>query len=208
MRAAIWWCTAALALLSGGCMSGPLRDNPGHVAAGGGPTPNPVYIPLGPPAYGAVFEKVIDVVNDYFEIAYSNRYDGRVETHPRVAPGLEQPWKPGNPDYYGRLLASLQTIRHRAVLLIQPADDGGFFVDVKVFREIEDLERPSRANAGAAAFRSDNTLERQFEVVDASVVDSQWVPLGRDVPFEQAILACLAKFDVEVPEAPAPPPSQ
>src|SRR5262245_5581860 len=187
-----------LALLCAGCMSGPLLDNPGRVPSATVPAgANPVYIPLGPLAYGLVFEKVYDVIDDYFEIAYANRYDGRIETFPRISPGLEQPWKPGSPDFHQRLLATLQSIRHRAIVLIQPADNGGFFVDVTVFKELEGVPRPLRATAGSASFRSDNTLERQFEVVDATVVDSSWIPLGRDVKLEQVLVKRLAEFDVK-----------
>jgi hypothetical protein len=208
MWPAAWLCwTGTVALLCSGCMSGPLLDNPGHVAVAG-TCPNPVYLPHGPGAYGQVFEQVLDVVDDYFEIAYANRYDGRIETFPRIAPGLEQPWKPGSPDFAQRLLATLQTIRHRAFVLITPADDGGFFIDVKIYKELEDLEKPTRATAGVAAFRSDATLERQFEVIDATVVDSKWIPLGRDVRLEQCILKRLASFGVSgARPAPAPPPA-
>lgn len=156
---------------------------------------NPVYIPPGtaPDAYDKVFQKVIDVVDDYFEIAYANRYDGRLETYPRVAPGYEQWWKPGNPDHFGRLWATMQTIRHRCFVLIQPADDGGFFVQVTVFRELEDLPKPIRSTAGAAAFRGDETVDRTYEVIDPAVFEPSWAPLGRDIPFEQAILDKLKK---------------
>src|SRR5262245_18377289 len=34
---------------------------------------NPIYVPLGPATYGVVFEQVLDVIDDYFEIAYRNR---------------------------------------------------------------------------------------------------------------------------------------
>jgi hypothetical protein len=149
---------------------------------------NPVFVPLGPPSYGVVFEKVLDIVNDYFEISYSNRYDGRIETYPRIAPGLEQLWKPGSPDGYERLLASFQTIRYRGQVLIQPADDGGFFIQVIVYKELEDLEKPTRATAGAASFRSDPTIERQYEVVDPIVIDHRWIPKGRETHVEQMIL--------------------
>src|SRR5205823_6311637 len=127
------------------------------------------------------------VISRYCEIAYSNRYDGRIEGFPTTAPGLERPWQPGSPDFAQRLLATLQSIRYRVAALITPADDGGFFVDVKVFKELEDLPNPTAATAGAASFRSDNTVERQFEVIDANV-DSHWVPLGRDLKLEQVII--------------------
>src|SRR5688572_16926997 len=160
------WMALAAALLTG-CAVKPLTDNPILIR----PDPNivvdnPVFIPQGPLAYGVVFEKVLDILDDYFEIAYYNRYDGRIETHPRTSPGLEQPWKPGSPDFPQRLEATLQSMRHRALVLIQPADEGGFFIQVTVLKELEDLPRPVRATAGAAAFRSDNTVDRQFEVID------------------------------------------
>jgi hypothetical protein len=79
------------------------------------------------------------------------------------------------------------------MILIQPADDGGFFVTVTVFRELEDLERPVQATAGAASFRSDNTVERQFEVVDPTVFESSWIPKGRNRALEQAILHRLTR---------------
>ena len=78
---------------------------------------------------------------------------------------------------------------------IAPAEGGGYFVDVRVFKELEDLPRPSRSTAGAASFRSDNTVERQFEVIDPTVFESNWIPIGRDTKLEQVLLqkmkACM-----------------
>jgi hypothetical protein len=186
--------TGIVALLLGGCATGPLLDNPILVR----PQPaaaveNPLYVPLGPQGYGAVFEHVIDVIDDYFEISYANRYDGRIETFPRISPGLEQLWKPGTPDFEQRFEATLQTIRHRATVLIQAAEDGGYFVEVTVFKELEDLEKPTRATAGAVTFRSDWSVERQFEVIDPTVFESKWIPLGRNTQMEQAILERIKK---------------
>lgn len=152
---------------------------------------NPVYVPLGPASYGAVFEKVIDVVDDYFEISYANRYDGRIETFPRVAPGFEQFWKQGNPDFNERLHATFQTIRNRAIILIQPAEDGGYFVQVTVYKELEDIPQPQRNTAGAASFRGINTVERQYEVIDPTVFEAKWIPVGNNCPLEQLILQRL-----------------
>jgi hypothetical protein len=184
-----------MAALGGlGCATGPILDNPAFVRLDADVhVENPVFIPQGGHAYGAVFEQVIDALDDYFEISYANRYDGRIETFPRIAPGLEQPWKPGSPDLYQRLYATMQTIRHRASVLIEPAQNGGFFVHVTVYRELEDLPRPTRATAGSASFRSDPTIERQFEVIDPTVFESNWIPIGRDTALEQAILQRLRK---------------
>jgi hypothetical protein len=188
--------TGALGMLTAGCMVGPLQDNPVFIRPDPAVTvENPVWVPsLGVGgAYGKVFEIVLDIVDDYFEIAYSRREDGWIVTFPRLSPGLEQFWKPGTPDCYQRLEATLQTIRHRCEVQIQPAEDGGFFVRVTVYKELEDLERPTRATAGAAAFRSDNTVERQFEVIDPTILDTKWVPQGRNKELEQVILQRIKK---------------
>src|SRR5437764_13187676 len=103
MRRTLWSAVAGmLALLGTGCVSGPLADNPLLFPVDPNLTvENPVFIPQGPwqSSYGQVFEKAIDVLADYFPIKTYNRYDGTLETHPRIAPGLEQPWKPGSPDF-------------------------------------------------------------------------------------------------------------
>lgn len=182
-----------LGLLLSGCASGPILDNPmvlrpnAEVVA----VENPLYVPLGPSAYGAVFEKTLDVVGEYFEVnpAGVSRYDGRIKTYARIAPGFERFFLRGSPDCEQRTLATFQTIRHFAEVEIQVADDDGFFVHVKVYKELEDLARPARATAGAAVFRSDNTVARQFEVVEAGInPETNWIPIGRDHRLEQVIL--------------------
>ena len=186
-----WLAAAALALA--GCSTGPLQENPSLIRPDLLiPQENPLYIPQGPDAYDKVFQKALDVVDDFWEIAYSNRYEGRIETHPSVAPGLEQPWKPGSPDFYQRLLAFFQSIRHRCILVISPADNGGYYIDVKVLKELEDLPSPIRATAGAASFRLNSTIERQFEVIEQPIYESNWIPIGRDFKLEQVILDRLA----------------
>jgi len=177
-----------IAVLSGvGCAGRPLAEAPGLIRADE-ICANPVHLALGPPEYAAVFETCLSVLDDYFEISYANRYDGTIRTHPKIAPGMEQPFKFGSPDLRERLLAMLQTIRYRGEIGIEPAPHGGFNVQVVVYKEVEDLARPIRATAGAASFQSDNTVDRQYEVVDPSVIDANWAPLGRETHLEQAIL--------------------
>ena len=80
-------------LLSAGCLSVPPNDNPLMLRAATGEIENPVVIvpgkPAGPdftraPAYAQVFESVVSVIGDYFEIAYSNRYDGKIISQPKI----------------------------------------------------------------------------------------------------------------------------
>jgi len=189
--------TAGVAVLLGGCASGPLLENPLPLRPTRvGPTENPVYVPQGPLAYACVFEKVYDILQDYWDIGYSNRYDGRIETVPRVAPGIEQWWRPGSPDFYQRLYAFCQSVRHRAIVVITVAEDGGYFIDVKVFKELEDVAVPVRSTAGLATFRMNSTIERQYEIVDAPLIDYNWIPIGRDHLLEQVILERIANFDL------------
>src|SRR5579862_1312884 len=125
MRRLLWTALTGLALgLLPGCATGPLLENP--LSVPGGPViegeANPVFVPQGPISYSKVFEHALDVLTDFgFEILESNAYEGRIETLPRVAPGFLQFLKPGNPDAYERLLATLQSYRHRATVMIQPA---------------------------------------------------------------------------------------
>jgi hypothetical protein len=155
---------------------------------------NPVWIPRPPSDYGAVYETVLQVLWDYgFEIAETNRYSGHVEAVPRIAPGLILFLKPGSPDLYDRFLSSLQTYRHRVTVTIetadpQPADHGGYFVKFIVRKELEDLARPVRSSVGGAVFRSENTVERQNEVIDATYFDSSWIGRGRDTALEQELI--------------------
>lgn len=181
-------CVGIVAAMCGsGCAGRPLAEAPGLIR-NDTVCANPAHLALSPADYAAVFESCLNVLDDYFEISYANRYDGTIRTHPKVAPGLEQPIKFGSPDLRERLLATLQSIRYRGEVTIEPAVDGGFNVQVVVFKEIEDLPRPLRASAGAAAFQSDNTVDRQYEVVDASFIDANWGPLGREPHLERAIL--------------------
>src|SRR5262249_53842212 len=108
---------------------------------------NPVYIPLSD--YGRVFENCLRVLGDYgFTFAESVRYDGRIETEPRTAPGILLILKPGSPSIYERTLATLQAYRHRVTIIIHPADQGGFFLEVVARKELEDLGRPIRSTVG------------------------------------------------------------
>jgi hypothetical protein len=195
MRRTLWtaWTGLALALLSG-CATGPLLDNPLPVtpAPGVEAEHNPLFVPQGPMSYRKVYEHALQVLADFgFEILEANAYEGRIDTLPRIAPGLLNVLKPGNPDPYERLLATFQTYRHRASILIQPAQAGGFFLHVTVFKELEDLPRPVRSTAGAAIFRADNNVERQFTVIDPTVFEANWIPRGRDLEVEQVLLQKL-----------------
>lgn len=178
-------------LLAGGCATAPPLDNPVPVLDRNIPVENPVLVSPGQPtpeAYDEVFNKVVDVLDDYFDLLPPNPYDGRVVTLPRIAPGYEQPWKQGNPDARNRLLATFQTVRQRAVAEIRAGDRGGYLVYVVVEKELEDLPRPTQVRS-AAAFQESPTVDRRPEVVGPDAPAGEgWFRVGRDYALEQLIL--------------------
>lgn len=196
------WLLAPIALAAG-CVAGPWQKETGNPAAKPviGPENlahgNPLFLPVGPQCYSLVFEGSLDVLDEVFDIAYANRYDGRIESYPRIAPGFFQPWQTGSTSGHERLLATFQSIRHRAVLAINAAEDGGFFVDLKVYKELEDLAAPSRTTGAAAAFRNSSTVDREYEILDPNVHDQNWIPLGRDTEMEQLLLGRLSRRSLQ-----------
>ncbi len=185
---AITVCAAALG--SAGCVTAPPLDNP--VTVRSTEIENPVLVSPGQPtaeAYHEVFDKVVEVLDDYFDLQTPNPYEGRVTTKPRVAPGYEQFWKPGNPDTRQRLHATFQSTRQTATVEIRAGERGGYLVYVVVEKELEDVPRPARATVGNAVFQEAPTVDRQLEVVSPeTAVNRSWFKIGRDYAFEQEIL--------------------
>lgn len=196
-----WKVFGLMALLPVGCLSTPPSDNPLLLHRDSAPScENPVLISPGQPsptAYAEVFEKVLSVLGDYFEIAYANRYDGQILTVPKIAAGIEQPWRPGSPDPRERLLASLQTMRYRGVVHIRSAENGGYLVQLVIYRELKDDPRPAMA-PGGTVFRDAPTVDRQFEVVDPIIAtDEVWIPKGRETALEDEILKKIRRCQFE-----------
>src|SRR6516165_10277076 len=107
------WLACVLALAAGGCLA-PRSPAPLMARANPYDTENEIVLNTDQPggeAYALLFERVLDVLDDDFEIAFASRYDGRIECKPRIAPGLEQPFTPGSPALFERTLAFFQTYR-------------------------------------------------------------------------------------------------
>jgi hypothetical protein len=187
------------AVLAAGCgMTGPLQDNPTYVPgdAPAVPCENPVLLyPNRPPgeAYAELFDRVLDAVDDYFPIAYANRYEGRVLGRPTVAPGYERWWQPGAPEHYERTLATLQAYRYRCEVRIREADPAGYFVQVTVRKELKDYPAPASPSTAAPVFGDAQSVD-QFLVIEPDVTSpltspsDRWIPKGRETGIEQAII--------------------
>jgi hypothetical protein len=71
---------------------------------------------------------------------------------------------------------------------------------VKVFREEEDLPKPTAARSGVASFQGDISIDPRNIVVNEGTPEGNWIPLGRDPKLEQVILQRLRKCPIEVPK--------
>ena len=186
---------AALGLAGlSGCATAPPLDNPVELRNAAESIENPILVSPGTPtglSYREVFEKCIDVIDDYYEVLVENPYEGRIVTKPRIAPGYEQFWRAGNPDPRSRLMATFQTVRQTAVIQIRTGERGGYLVYVTVEKEQEDIPRPNRQTVGGAVFQEAPTVDRNLEVVGPAPASSSgmnWFPIGRNFAMEQQIL--------------------
>lgn len=157
---------------------------------------NPTFLPA--TDHQCVWESVVDVVDDYFKIVHeepvrligSTLTEGRLDTAPKVSPTVFEPWRYDTSGRYERVENTLQSIRRRAVVHVMPAK-GGYWVDVAVLKELEDVARPEHATAGAATFRYDDSLTRVVNPIVGQEVCEGWIPQGRDVALEQRIVGHL-----------------
>jgi hypothetical protein len=181
--------------IASGCAAIPPQDNPANVRVAD--CENPILVAPGEPSgngYAKLYETVIDVLDDDFELKPTSRYSGQIETFPRVAPGYEQPWKGGSPDVRERLLATKQSLRHRAAVQILAGERGGYRVFVEVFKELEDVPVPlgvqgAAVPAGVAIFQDAPSVDRRADVLAVEASGTrQWIPQGRDFAFEQKII--------------------
>jgi hypothetical protein len=180
-----------------GCAEGPTwTRTPNGCPAG--PYDNPVLIPVA--NHEVVWEGVVDVVGDYFRIDREEPVrllgttltEGRIDTYPKPGATYLEPWENDSANSYERLESTLQSIRRRAVVKVIPSQQGGgFWIDVAVFKELENVLSPEHSTAGAATFRFDNSLTRVVNPELAPNRNQAWIDQGRDTALEQRILGQL-----------------
>jgi hypothetical protein len=157
---------------------------------------NPLLVPVTDGNY--VFEQVVDVVDDFFQIAREERVkqvgdiltEGRIDTLPSTSPTVLEPWKADSATGYDRLENTLQSIRRTAAVRVIPTQ-GGYLVDVDVEKELEDYVDPKRGSKGTAVFQHATTLDRNVDTLVNEQPTRQWIKLGRDPALEYQILAEL-----------------
>jgi hypothetical protein len=167
---------------------------------------NPMFLPI--TDHELVWETVVDVVDDYFTIRREEPVrligdtlaEGWLDTLPSPAATVFEPWHLDSVGLAARTESTLQSIRRWAMVQVIPAE-GGYWVDVAVFKELEDVRRPEHATAGAATLRYDGSLTRVIDPMAEQEINEGWIPQGRDAALQQRILSHLLARSAEV----APP---
>jgi hypothetical protein len=159
---------------------------------------NPIFIPIA--NHECVWEEVVAVMGNYFRIAEERpiRMAGNVATEgllttvPEVSPTIFEPWRHDTVDEQQRVENTLQTMRRRAVVHVVPApEQGGHWINVAVFKELEDNRHPEHSTAGAATLRYDSSLTRIINPVTDQPTTKGWIGKGRDISLEQYIIGDL-----------------
>ena len=158
---------------------------------------NPILVAPGEPSgngYAKLYETVIDVLDDDFELKPTSRYSGQIETFPRVAPGYEQPWKGGSPDIRERLLATKQTSAIKPPCRFSPANAAAIASSWKCSKnwKICPCRLAFREPPCRPAWRFSRMPRRSIAQAEVMAVEAsgtrQWIPQGRDFAFEQKII--------------------
>jgi hypothetical protein len=183
-----------------------------------GPTNAPNTVTIPPIDAEVIWNRLVDVVDDYFKVSREQRVvfaagvptEGLIETFPQTGATLLEPWRGDSVGFQERLECTLQSIRRRGVIRMQP-DPSGWRIEAVVTKELENLPRPMRATSGGASFRNDDSLYRygtplptlgqqvgdQPRPVASPSRSAGWIPLGRDPLLEKRILdKLLARLGV------------
>jgi len=143
----------------------------------------------------ALWEAIAEGVNMTFTIAHEEPIkafdnvlsEGRLETEPKIAASIFEPWHDDSVTLGDRVESTFQTIRRRAVVRAIP-EENGFLVQVIVYCEMEDLPRPINANASATLFQKTTHAERITQQGPMLSESRGWYLLGRDPALEKQIL--------------------
>ncbi len=182
---------AVIALLSlAGCQGMSAQTNP-NIVRGSYPVENPLFVPQGHDAnqYQRVYDTVYDVCHKYFEIANSNMYAGEILGVPRISSGVFDWFTFEWYDGYELWQSTAQSIRRRLQIQISPAEVGGYFVLVKVIKELEDPGQ-SVNPINQRRLRPDETIDTQG-ITPSQAIGSRWIDMGRDGRLEELIISKL-----------------
>ena len=138
---------------------------------------------------------VVDVIDSHFDIEreipirlYGDVLtEGHIETKPKIGPSLAEFWHTDSVGFAERRDCTLQTIRRRVEVHIVP-ETGGYSIDVRVFKELEDNPRPLRAVANASNLRFRDNADEFADKIDVDSSSAGWFIIERDAALENQLL--------------------
>lgn len=154
-------------------------------------SPNPLIVPTGD--FELVWNRTVALLDEYFDIASENRLSRTIVTDPKIGATLLEPWHGDSVGFRERLEASLQTIHRFAIATVTDAPGGGYAVKIEVYKELEDLVKPERQAGARSVYINEFPVNRTREIVGPMPLPQGWIPRGRDIKLEQAILARLRR---------------
>lgn len=159
-----------------------------------GRVPNPLLIPVN--NQELAWDQLADVVTEYFPIKREQPVHneggvmtaGYIETPFQTGATILEPQRNDSVGSFNRWESTLQSIRRKAVINVEPSP-GGYAVRLNVVKQLEDLPAPEGSLSGPAVLRSDTALPTSRRaVLDQSRLSPVWIDLGRDEPLEQEML--------------------
>jgi len=194
-----------------GCSAPPVGA-PGYLPALTGAAPSPIANPLFVTATDKdfIFDQICDILDDYFRLERQERprqigdlvTEGRIETYPETASTILEPWRADSVTPYERWESTLQSMRRRATVRLLPANNG-YFVEVVVIKELEDVRTPEKPTVGDAFGNPDKSSNRYLNTPANKPQPTTWFPVRRDIALEQDILAGIqTRLRTLIPVAP------
>lgn len=143
---------------------------------------------------------VSDELDDYFRIHREERLritdgiisEGWIKTFPQIGSTYLEPWRKDSTFGFEKAHATLQTVRRFAEVRVIP-NQNSYLLDVKVYKELEDLAEPEHSTVSSRLYRHDNSLDNDREDPLVPQPNRGWIPMGRDFSLEQKILTNLAE---------------
>ncbi|GHT09706.1 hypothetical protein FACS1894170_00700 [Planctomycetales bacterium] len=154
---------------------------------------NPIFVE----AYDHDFlwSVLVDVIDSHFEIArempirlYGNVLtEGHIETKPKIGASLPELWHADSTGFHERFHCTLQTIRRRVDVHAVP-ETGGYTIEVKVFKELEDNAKTLQSQSDTSNLRFKEDVSQFAKAIDIADDTSSWFIIERDTAMEERLL--------------------
>lgn len=176
------WCLlCAGLLLVAGCLSGSRPVLPHSEVSG---------LLFSPTSTDFYWERAVMVLNrNHFQVARESRLEGIIETQYRAGSGIFEPWNSDSAGLASRVESTLQSIRRRVTVSVQPGENGKTLLSVRVDKELEDVPGLAANSEGGATFPESTVMNRDLSQVVGQAGESRWVSAGRDRRLEQQLVS-------------------